>query len=303
MMNNEKIQKEINAAMQSGLYSIAGLNMFDNLEKIEISENLSLHLEYTEELLYEFLEELMELSGKTPGLSHYLEAIKKGDVIDNQSLEKENSFLIGLYYNLSRETAIDKLIKYYKSNKEITGKDLFELHSTLLTGTQLSDTDSIRTQNNKFVGRFINGERIIDYFPIDYKETAEAANRIAKLYNSRFTEYPFNNIFFQPFLIHGLIGALQIFSDGNTRMGRVMQHALMWQLINEKTKFNFELPPIYATRSYYPNRGKYREKITTLVKENNNQAWNDWFDFNLNGIEDNIYASRENVKALKRQFK
>lgn len=245
----------------------------------------------------------MELEGKTPGLIDYLNAIKAGDVIDNQSLEKENSFLIGLYHNLSRETAMDKLIKYSKDNKRIIGKDIFELHDTLLTGTLLSDTESIRTKNTKFVGRFVNGERVIDYFPIDYKYIPEATDKIAEIYNSRLLGKSFDNVFFQPFLIHGLLGALQIFSDGNTRMGRIMQHALIWQLINEKTKFNFELPPIYATRSYYPNRGKYREKIANLVKENNNQAWNDWFDFNLNGIEDNIYASRKNVKALKRQFK
>lgn len=303
MMSKEKIQAEINAAMASGLYSVAGLNMFDIVEKLEISENLSLHLEYTEEILFEFLSELVELDGKEPGLSEYLKAIKAGDVIDNQLLEKENSFLIGLYHNLSRETAIDNLINLSKANRQLTGNDIFKLHNTLLTGTSSSNTESIRTKNTKFVGRFVNGERVIDYFPIDYKEVIEASNKLAELYNSRLSKETFDNVFFQPFLIHGLVGALQIFNDGNTRMGRVMQHALMWQLINEKTKFNFELPPIYATRSYYPNRGKYREKIANLVKENNNQAWNDWFDFNLNGIEDNIYASRENVKALKRQFK
>lgn len=43
-MEFDKIKAEINAAMQSGLYSVAGLNMLDNLDKIEISENLSLHL-------------------------------------------------------------------------------------------------------------------------------------------------------------------------------------------------------------------------------------------------------------------
>ena len=113
----------------------------------------------------------------------------------------------------------------------------------------------------------------------------------------------FDNVYLQPFLIHGLMGGLQIFSDGNTRMGRIMQHALIWQLINEKMQFNFEMPPMYATRSYYPVRFQYREKIAKLVNDGSNKTWNDWFDFNLDRIEDSICADTENIKVLKRKNK
>jgi Fic family protein len=179
---------------------------------------------------------------------------------------------------------------------------MFNLNNTLLYGTFSDDATSIRTKNNKFVGKFVDGKRIIDYFPIDCKYVYEAADRIALLYNDRLTGSQFDNVFLQPFLIHGLLGGLQIFNDGNTRMGRIMQHALMWQLINERTKFNFDMPVVYATRSYYPFRHKYRDNITKLVTDGSNYVWNDWFDFNLDRIEDSIYAGRENVKTLKRKL-
>lgn len=303
MAINEKILAEINEARQSGLYSVATLKIFDGIEELKIDENLQLHLDYTQELVMDFFNELMILANKTPGLNEYLYAIKAGDIIDNQKLEKESSFLIGLYYNLTKETAIDELIKYTTMNKTITGKDILKLNQILLAGTSSETKELIRTQNDKFVGRFINGERIIEYFPIDYKEIEEATNKLAELYNKRLSGEAFNNIFIQPFIIHGLFGALQIFSDGNTRIGRLMQHTLMWQLINEKTEFNFELPPLYATRSYYPFREAYRQKITALVKGNQLTSWTDWLIFNLKRVEDNVYASRENVAKLKKTLK
>ena len=130
-----------------------------------------------------------------------------------------------------------------------------------------------------------------------------AAGNIVNLYNDRLEHEGFDNVYLQPFLIHGLMGGLQIFSDGNTRMGRIMQHALIWQLINEKMQFNFEMPPMYATRSYYPVRFQYREKIAKLVNDGSNKTWNDWFDFNLDRIEDSICADTENIKVLKRKNK
>lgn len=298
----EVIQKEVQEAMSSGLYSVASLDMFNIISNLELTDKLHLHLEYTKEMLDEYLDEIMELDGVKLGLYEFLRALRVGDIIDNQKLEKENSFLIGLYQQVSRETAMGRLIKYAKNDKELLGKDIFSLHHTLLTGTLSEGINSVRTVNDKFVGRFVDGERIIDYFPIDYRDVKIAADKIAELYNVRLTGDNFDNVFIQAFLIHGLFGGLQIFSDGNTRMGRIMQHALIWQLINERTKFNFEMPPIYATRSYYPVRCKYRDLITGLVTDGSNIAWNKWFDFNLDRIEDSIYANTENLKVLKRKL-
>lgn len=302
IMTTREIEKQVIEAMNSGLYSVAGLDIFDNVNKIDISDNLNLHLQYTTDLLNEYLCELVELEGEKPGLLEFLKTIKDGDVIDNQSLEKENSFLIALYSQLQKETAMERLIRYAKKGDGITTKIFFNVHNTLLYGTSSDKYDNVRKANTKFVGRVINGERVIDYFPIDYKDIEIAASEIVRFYNSRLIENGFDNVFFQPFLIHGLVAALQMFNDGNTRLGRVMQHALIWQLINERTEFKFDLPPIYATRSYYPVRGKYRENIANLVKCNDSYAWNKWFDFNLDRIEDSIYAGRENLKVLKRKI-
>ncbi len=295
----KEILRQIKAAMESGKYPVAGLYLFDTVDRIKMSDYLENHLEYTEEIMNAYLYEISELNDKNPGLKEYLKTIKLQDIKTNHCLEKENSFLVDMYMQLPQETAIDKLIKYANKEKNITQKDIFKIHHALLYGTQAENDTSIRTSNEKFVGELSStGERIIHYFPIDYHDVKNAAKKLAELYNIRLSNEVFDNVFMQPFLIHGLLGALQMFTDGNTRMGRVMQHALMWQLINEKTDFNFELPPIYVTPSYYPHRDEYRKLIANICKQNDSEAWNKWFDFNLYRLEDQIYTARENVKTL-----
>lgn len=292
-------EQEINEAISSGNYKVASLDLFQDFSKLEISNSLKDHLVYTKDLLNYYLSEIIELQNKIPGLKEYLNALKAADLVDNQSLEKENSFLIGLYLQVEKENALDEIIRYIKENKELTDLNIYEVHRSLLYGTSSESEELVRCKNQKFVGRFENGKRIIDYFPIDYKECEEAGKKLAKLYNSRL----FDNVFLQPFIIHGLFGALQIFSDGNTRMGRLVQHTLMWQLINETTNFNFDLPPLYATRSYYPYRGEYRNKIANLVVKNDSESWDEWFEFNLKRVEDQIYLNSENINVIKRKVK
>ena len=295
--------KEIRDARESGLYSVASVDMFSIVDELDIYDNIYLHMEYVDELLKDYLGEIESLGSNKDGIYEFLKAIRVGDVVDNQNLENKNSFFIGLYSKITRETAMGKLIKYANNGRQLVCDDIFDIHHTLLARTSSSGIESIRKDNDKFVGRIVDGKPEFDYFPMDYSDIMIAASNLVNLYNNRLEQDGFDNVYLQPFLIHGLLGGLQIFSDGNTRMGRIMQHALIWQLINEKMNFNFEMPPLYATRSYYPVRFQYRDKIARLVNDGSNKTWNDWFDFNLDRIEDSISADTENIKVLKRKNK
>jgi len=303
MEYNSTKEREVAEAMESGKYKVADLSIFKDFESMKFSDKLFSHIEYTTDLLNEHLSMIMDFKDTTPGIDEYLKAVRAADILDNQHLEKENSFMIGMYYHVDREKSIDILVNHVKEGKEITDKDIFSIHNNLLYGTSSFDEDLVRKTNEKYVGRFVNGERVIDYFPIHYKDVHEAAIKFADIYNARLEGENFDNLFLQPFLIHGLFGALQIFNDGNTRMGRLMQHALLWQLINEKTDFDFELPPVYATKSYYPFRGNYRNLITSLVVDNDEKAWEEWFDFNLKRLEDQIYLNNFNITEVKRKIR
>jgi len=143
---------------------------------------------------------------------------------------------------------------------------------------------------------------VIDYIPIDCQYIKDAIYEIANLYNGYLYNCKYDDVFTSPIIIHGLVASLQMFKDGNTRMGRLMQHILMWKLVNDKTPYSFDKPPIYATmNSQY--RKEYRDKITQLVKDNNDESWNNWLVFNLRRVEDQIYKNNMNLEVFTRTLR
>lgn len=298
-MSTQERLLELERLRTSGDYAIAKIEMLDQINNLELTSKLDSHIKYLNDVFMEYLEELMELDGHKPGMLEFLKAIRVADVEANHGLERENPFMILLYSQMSRETAMGRLIKYAKNGKELSGKDVFSIHNTLLTGTLSEGESSIRTDNYTFVGGQVNGVMEIDYFPIDYNDIGNAANALANIYNNQLSGELYNNLFIQPFLIHGLFAALQMFKDGNTRMGRIMQHALLWRNIGTTTEYNFDSPAIFATKSYYPYRKQYRDKINDLVLYGDNDAWGKWFEFNLDRLEDAIDFNKKNIHELK----
>ena len=85
MGNRSDIEKEIKEAMESGKYKIAGLDMFDMVDKIKLNDKLKSHMIDAENYFYEYLNDITMLKDSKPGLNEYLNAIKAGDIIDNQT--------------------------------------------------------------------------------------------------------------------------------------------------------------------------------------------------------------------------
>ena len=183
MNNRSTSERIIEAAMNSGNYSIANMEIFDTVKNIDVSDKVLEHLKYTTEILMGHLEEVSALGDKKPGLNEYLKALKVGDIFDNQSLERENSFLIGLYMQVKKENAIDKIIKLIKQKGKLSPSDIGRIQNTLLYGTSSEDVNLIRTKNDKFVGTIDNNGIQIDYLPIDYLEIKNALEEISKIYN------------------------------------------------------------------------------------------------------------------------
>ena len=84
----------------------------------------------------------------------------------------------------------------------------------------------------------------------------------------------------KPIIYHGLLAALQLFKDGNTRYARTIQHVELWGMLNNIVSDHIDLPLIYATRQYFPFRGEYRDLIKNLAV-NQEDAWDDWISFNI----------------------
>lgn len=294
-MTNEEIDLEIEKYMNSGQYKVVDLSIFEVLEHLTFEEGTLEQCKDTLEKYKEYVQKLMELSEEERTI--FLQAIKSAEIVDNQKLEKENSFLIGLYMQTQKLNAIDYLLSV---DSPLTKENVKISNQLILQGTSHEKYASgeYRQNNRKFVGKWnIDGSRDIKYFPLPYPEIDHAMEKLLAYYNQETVNEI--DILLKPLIVHGLIAALQMFEDGNTRLGRVIQSIELWHLSNQFLETKLPQPALYMSRSYYPFREQYREKITNIVVENNQEGWNNWLHFNLNRIEDQIQFNEYNLEQYR----
>ena len=292
MLTREYVEK----MRVSGEIATVSLKIFDGIYSLPFSQFVVDHENDTEELYTSYINDVIELNGDN--FISYLNAIKSVEIVDNQSLEKEDSFLMSLYMQTERTNAIDFLI----NNGVILNRDAFiNAHKLILKGTssqKFSEKDH-RTDNEAFVVRIENGNPKIRYFALPYTDIEEAIKKVIEFYNSDTYD---DRIFLKSQIIHGLVASLQLFDDGNTRYARILQNIKLSELTNKKYNYNLPLPVLYGTRAYFSHRSKYRELIGNLAINPNYENWDAWFNFNLNRIEDGIFFIDNKLTAYKKMI-
>ena len=289
-------EKEVLKAMKSGV-PIVDLDIFKRVQDLTPSEQVLNQISYTEDLYKEYYGMIMSLSSSLR--SNYLQILKSEDIINNQVVEKENSFLLALYYKTHPKNAMDEMIRC--CNSEITASEFIKIHDKLLDGTSSEDQKGLREDNLKFVGTYVSGQRQIDYFPILEKDIVKALREYLSLINDKKRVQSKEDAFLKPIIYHGLLAALQLFKDGNTRYARLIQHINLWYYTNQTLGYDFSLPTVYATKQYAAGRASYRGLIKSIAITENDDAWNNWIIFNLKCLQNNIWVNQSNIETLKRR--
>lgn len=290
----DQIEKEVLETIESGKYPIASAKIIKSIIGVNISNKTNNEINYTKELYLEYINELNKLDEEK--LNQFLLLLKSSDVVENQKIGKEDSFLMSLYSRIQKTHAIDELL-----NTPILNMDnLKKIHEVLMVGTssQFLDNYSFRTNDRKFVGSVENGKRIISYFPILSNEIENAVLEFLDYYNSKDAN---EDVFLKPILIHGILAALQVFEDGNTRLSRLLQHVKILENTNRIYKTNYKWPIIYVSRMYYQYICNYRNAIKDLVVDSSSDNVNEWLIFNYRRIQEQILKNNCNIsKILKR---
>ena len=300
----KKAQQEVESIIASGA-PIVKMNIFDVLDNYVPSERIKNIIEYTKDLYVELYDKLSEYTDDEK--LTFLKTLKESDIIDNQSIEKEDLFLIALRRNFESVFSIDLLLEKVNNNEYISKEDFINIHDTLLIGTSSENKLGLRDNDLKFVGsyqsnpqtKYFYENRAISYFPLKHTEIDAALDKFLNFYNSGIRPNDKYDVILLPMVCHGLIAALQLFKDGNTRYGRLFQNVLLYKLANEELNIDLELPLVYATRQYAAYREEYRKKIENIVLNNNAEAWEDWFSFNLKRIQDGIFYNSNCLDSLQ----
>ena len=287
--------EELLELRRSGNYPVANIKIFDDIKRINLSNRTLDNLQYTEEVYIERVNEIMSLDEIIR--EKYLSKIKTIETLDNQSLEKEDYFFIDLYQDIMNDSAIDYLL-----DNDMSEHSFIEGHKLILKGTSREDLSNIDYHHNDdtYISYEDNNGNILPYyFALDHNDIPEAIDKIVEYYNSNND----TNVFEKPIITHGLIAALQMFNDGNTRYARLLQYLKIHELTNKKYKVNSDKPLIYGTRSYFPFKQNYRQMMSELVINGDSDTWNTWINFNLNRIQDRINYEEPKLERVKTLIK
>lgn len=284
---------------------IVDLSLFDNIESISLSDKTKRDIDYTKDIYVEYLQKLSEF--KESVIERILKALMSTETIDNHFLERENINLLMDYSETHYSTAIRYLVKkLITENQPLNNQIIKKAHEILMRGTSnASEINSgYRSSNNHYVGYVENGERIINYLPISHQDIKEAMQIFFSYYDANVTSEL--EVFTKPFIIHGLLAALQVFADGNTRMARTLQYVKLQTLTNEiivpeSNLKPFELPAIYFSKNYLPYRYEYRKLIEEIAQNPHSEKWNRWIEFNLHRMQERIYAMDNSMMILCRK--
>ena len=298
-------QAQIESIINAGA-PIVKLNIFDILDGYVPTEYIKNQVEYTKELYLDLVAKLREFSEEDQ--ITFLKTLKETDIIDNQSIEKEDPFLIALHRNFESTFSVDLLLEKLALGEKISKEEFVKIHDNLLLGTSSENKLGLRDNDLKFVGSYeINPQtkfsfenRAISYFPLRHTEIDTALEKFLNFINSGVKPNDEYDIALLPMACHGLIAALQLFKDGNTRYGRLIQNVLIYKLANEELGLDLRLPLVYATRQYAAYRGEYRKRIENIVLNNDAKAWEEWFDFNLKRIQDGLYYNSNSLDTLRK---
>ena len=289
-MTNINIEKEIEEAKKNGAYEM-NLELIDSLKDLESvldNEKVRNLNEYCLELYKEYNEDAYLKTSDSVRIS-YLDRLKIDEVIKNQKMEKEDPFVTSVFMNLQDEFGIDIALNTDNYDRE----SILKIYNKLIKYTS-ADTDKelgFRDNNQKFVGTIFNGQRQIQYFPVDYKKIPAVVDAICTFINTdTFTSDEYT--FIKPIIVHGLITAFQPFNDGNSRLARVVMHDLIYKLSKNNGLTHHEGPSIYTSKQSMGFRDDYRVLIKDLVLNHDIDAWIKWIIFNLKNIETSLELDR-----------
>ena len=279
------------------------MEIIKGVTNLKVYDNTLFHLEDIEKAYTTYLDKLLKsgLSPKTIGL--LLQVLKNRELLNTQQAEQENSFLISIYQMSQRKNSIDTMVKYLHGKHRLTSKQFQELHKMTIEGTSddIKENYPYRTDNEKWVGSYgTNGSRNIDYMPPDYNDIPELADYILEFLSNDSTNL-FDNVFIKPFAAHALIAYLQPFGNGNTRVARLLQHGYIWKESMEKYNLKLESPALFLSENYLMTRQYYRALLKNIAVEKDNDAWNKWFNYNLNMVDEQLYKITNDLDEYVRK--
>lgn len=262
------------------------------VNKIKLTDNLLNHMEETNKEFDKYLQKLAQYDDET--IIYYW-------II---SLEKEITYsnLIEKHY-IDAKTLLDNDVFF--DNFQMSHSRIKRLHQIAIDKKFDSEPECYRKKEAR-VSRITQSKmEEIFWYGAEPEDLKPFMDDFIKFYKANSLSSINNNPFLKSALAHLIFVRIHPFSDGNGRTARMIHNIKFTEAINKIYGTNLRLCPLNLSQSILINQPTYAKRINNIyfdLEHDCNQEINQWFDFILNMVDEQLYKSTNHIPTLEKIF-
>ena len=252
-------------------------SLFEYVKRIQLSPDVLEHMEETNQTFDEYLKKLSKYDDYSV-IYHWITKLFEEF---NSSQQIESSHIISPSLIESKNVFFDSL--------SISHKRIKELHQFVMGGVY----SEYRTQDDVRVSRLNkNYEEEVFWWAPKVEDMKLFLKDFIEIYRSKSLSVLNTNPFFKSALLHLLFVRIHPFTDGNGRTARMLHSMKFTELINQIYGMRLKISPLNLSQSilqYQPTYVKRIDQIYFDLEHDCNKELNQWFDFMLNRVDDQLH--------------
>lgn len=266
------------------------MEALDKINEYKLNSNVEFHMQDSIESYITYLNMLSELSPTKRQV--FLNTLKNNEIVNNQEMEHENPFLVQLELeasNSKKNTSIDIMTDSILESKPLNIRKIEQLHRLIIHGTNDDKPENYKIRDKEaHVSEVNDGIEKVCYYAPSPEEIKPYLSKILEFLNNEDNKKE-QDVFYNSILTHFYIAALQPFGNGNTRLARLIEYGSIFKLSREVLGSKIKSPALFVSKNYLMTRASYRDNISKLVNEPSDDNFNNWVNYNLNMIDEQLY--------------
>lgn len=268
----------------------------DFIEKIKVNSNVLAHMEETNEEFDKYMNTLAQFKEKDVlnwWLSQSYNDILESNKIENHYITRQE---------MVKSDIMEKVVK-----KPLTHETIEKLHQFAIQDKK-AKREKYRVTEVRHSTLHEDGTEEIFWYGVEPEDIYNFMEDFLSVYNTKNMSVIDSNPILNSALIHLLFVRIHPFRDGNSRTARMLQSIKFTESLNRLYGKKYCLCPISLSESIYMNRYTYSNRITSIIFDptvDNNKAINQWFDFMLNMVDEQLHHRQthlDNLEAAQLMF-
>lgn len=264
------------------------------IDRIVLEDYLLKHMEETNRNFDEYMRYLLSLDNNE--IFAFLVGHYFNEIIS--SFKMEHAKLVD--FNL-----IDKNDLFFNSFN-ISHRKIQSLHNFVMkvTGQEQIGANGYRVKDVR-VSKITQQGELVFFRGVQKEDIKFFMDQLIEVYKSKSLSVIHTNPFFKSAIIHLLCVRIQPFLDGNKRTARLLYGMRFTNSINDIYGLNLKICPLNISPNMFINHLTYAKRINDIwfdMEHDNNEELNNWLNFILDMVDEQIFYISSNMRKLIELF-